>query len=642
MTGKLRNPSPRRRHPAVVVRPSKRSKLTPPEPRRMPGVKPSYRLKEKWIPTPLNSGAHAKIPLQAVPPLPNWPRVSLLWTIFKLIVVLLWLNWRKQLTPVEYGLRLRAFFQGLGPFWIKVGQLLSLRRDVFSPEFCREVAQLQYQATGFPADVARRIVESDLGGPIERYFKEFEAEPFAAASIAQVHRAKLRDGTDVVVKIQRPDAPELFRRDLRVCRQLINFMNMFRKYRHLRMGEMLNELEAVLREEVDYRYEAANIRSMRKNLKAHKVYAPRVYGRLCTQRILVMEFIQGVLLSDFIRVASTEPKRAAAWSRVNGTEPKRVAAAIVTSFLRQMFEENLFHGDLHPGNVILLRDNRFALIDFGSVGTQEREFLQTYMASLQAQASKEYHKAVELTLLLCPDLPPTLDVAKLREDMSKVYRAWDAKSRLRGIPYHERSMGAVGQELGNVLMAHKVVSSWQFLRIARTWGTLDGSLGVLMPEADYTGIFQKYFFAAQGRALLSLEAKSVRRNLVFGLFAIKQIAGGLSELATYQSAFLRRQSLSFEATTSKVARTMATVFSMIRMGVIVTVLFFGFDFITEHHDGSLVAKLLGRIAIFESAAAKIPAYEYEFGIAGLLVFWYIYRKLRQIEGGLTQRQGGEN
>ena len=147
---------------------------------------------------------------------------------------------------------------------------------------------------------------------------------------------------------------------------------------HMRWQDMLWEVEQLMAEELDYNYEIANIRRMKKVLSRHNIYVPKVFSHYCSERVLVMEFIHGVVMADYLKVAASDPLRLKAWCEENNVEPRRLGKRLFFSNLRQLFEDNLFHGDLHPGNIVLLRDSRIAFIDLGSIGFSDRDFLEKY------------------------------------------------------------------------------------------------------------------------------------------------------------------------------------------------------------------------------------------------------------------------
>jgi len=157
-----------------------------------------------------------------------------------------------------------------------------------------------------------------------------------------------------------------------------------------------------------------------------------------------------VVMSDYLRMTQADPDRVARRCAENNVSPRRVGQRLMFTFYRQLFEDNLFHGDLHPGNIILLRDSRFALIDFGTIGNLERRFLQAYRDVARATAQKDYSKAVELYLLMC-DRIPAVDLASLRADMVECYRAWEARVNAYGTSYMDKAIsGAMAFKLQDI------------------------------------------------------------------------------------------------------------------------------------------------------------------------------------------------
>lgn len=398
------------------------------------------------------------------------------------------------------AVRLREVFENLGGLWIKVGQLLAMRNDIFSDEVCAELTKLQSRAVGFPFEKVRQSVEMDLGKPLEDAFSSFEQTPFAAASISQIHKATIhgKDGI-VCVKVLRPDAEQAFLRDLAGIKRFFAILGWFKVGKHLHLDEALYELEQMVTEELDFRYEASNTRRMRKTLKEHAIYVPKVYRKHSGQHTLVTEFADGILMSDVIALGHQNPAALKQWCVQNNIKPKKVARRLFYSAMRQLFEDNLFHADIHPGNILLLKDSNIVLLDFGTIGQSTKGFLSTYKASLGALAERDFPKAVDMTLQLTIS-PPRIDkVKQLRVDLIRSYREWDAVSQLESIDYHDRSLASAGSASGKIMSKYGVQLSWDFMRISRTWATLDASISHLCPNANYLDMFRKYFADAAKR-----------------------------------------------------------------------------------------------------------------------------------------------
>ena len=235
----------------------------------------------------------------------------------------------------------RETFEQMGGLWIKAGQVLALRIDLLPADLCRELANLQSRALGFPGDAARQIVEQSLGAPIDRCFDTWDDAPIAAASIGQVHRARLRhEQVWVAVKVQKPYSRELFDQDFRVITWLVRLVRVLRIYSHMKWHDGVAELQRIMYEELDFRFEAASTRTMRKLLKSHGAYVPKVFDAYCSAHVLVTEYVDMVLMADYLRVGREDAARLEQWRRDNNVRPRLVARRLVRSFQRQMLEDN--------------------------------------------------------------------------------------------------------------------------------------------------------------------------------------------------------------------------------------------------------------------------------------------------------------
>ena len=524
--------------------------------------------------------------------------------------------------PRVTAIELRTTIESLGGLWIKLGQLLSLRSDVIDPAICAELGKLQYRAVGFPFEIARDAIEKQLGAPLDQLFSRFDPEPIAAASVSQVHRACLRrDGVDVIVKVLRPNAPEVFHRDLKHISTLIRLIEAVNFAPHVYWRKGLEALAAMVVEEIDFRFEAANTRRMRKSLKQHKVYVPRVYLEYCTAGVFVAEYVSGVLMSDYIRVGLADPQRTAAWCHENGVDPEKLARRLFMSAVRQFLEDNLFHADLHPGNIILLRENRFALIDFGTIGSCDASFLLTYKASLAAMAEKDFLRAADMTLRLAIKPPGPGILEHLRQEIVASYRKWEARTHLQGVDYHERSLAAAGNESGRIMFKYKVQLTWEFMRISRTWSTLDASLSFLIPQASYLSLFRKYFKTAHRRAMRP-------RQLVSSVVAsVRRTYATLQEYQDMLGPIVRKQAIlrpSFINAGERFLRFARTYFKLLANVILAIAVIAGFMELDHYHPELFQFEnhILHELADEELTGEEI----WWLALAGALVVGFILRR----------------
>ena len=506
---------------------------------------------------------------------------------------------------IEQARRLRALFEELGGFWVKVGQLMSVRNDVFSAELCEELSKLQDRASGFPFVIARLIIETELGRPLSQVFDVFEETPFAAASIGQIHRAHLRsEDAWVAVKVRRPFVAETIRFNLAFIGRLTNWLDMLKIRPHARWRDAYWELEHILREEIDYRFEASNIERIRRTLRRHGIFVPKVFTRYSSQRILVMEFIHGALMADYLQVLKNDPRRATAWLEENRISQRKVARLLQLSMLRQALEDNLYHGDLHPGNIILLRNSRIALIDCGTVSSLDREYLQKFRMFLKALAELDYDKASDFSFLLTTSLP-VRDLEPMKADIVRSLRAWGARTFISNLPYSEKSVVAAWEESNDIYVRYRCTFDWQMLRLMRAITTLDASISQLYPDANHTQLGRQYFRQAEQRAL---EESAKRKNLprtLMNLMIGSELPAKAAELAFFKTSLARRRAKVFEGATSKVTNMFAVLFQNLTQLCIFSVAFIVLVMVDRHLPSLVTPVLQGIIARIVHAAPEL-------------------------------------
>ncbi|MEJ7567452.1 MAG: AarF/ABC1/UbiB kinase family protein [Gaiellaceae bacterium] len=258
----------------------------------------------------------------------------------------------------DRGRHLRELLDELGPTFVKFGQLLSTRPDIVPPDIVAELRGLQDDVRPFPFEQARAVVEAELGLSLEQAFRSFEELPIAAASIGQVHRATLPNGDEVVVKVQRPHAPRQIESDLALLYQAARIVKeRVRSLDFIDASALVDEFARSIRHELDYRLEARNAETFRRNFAdSELVLVPKVYRTYSGSRILTLEFLDGVQLADLdLDVRSVEERR-------------ELAYRITETWMEMIFRHGFFHADPHPANVLVLDGARIGLVDFGLVG----------------------------------------------------------------------------------------------------------------------------------------------------------------------------------------------------------------------------------------------------------------------------------
>ena len=287
------------------------------------------------------------------------------------------------------GERLRLALTELGPIFVKFGQILSTRRDLLPDDIGDELAQLQDRVPPFSNEQAVAIIESSLGQSVEQLFRTFSREPLASASVAQVHEAVLENGDAVVVKVIRPGIDKVIRKDIGLLYMLARLIRLTEDGRRLRPVEVVADYENTIFDELNLQREAANASQLRRNfLESHLLYIPRVYWDYSRPKVMVMERIEGIPVTDIEAL------------KAQGTDMKLLAERGVETFFTQVFRDSFFHADMHPGNIFISRRNpqdpKYIGIDCGIVGSLTPED-QSYLArNLLAFFRRDYRMVARL------------------------------------------------------------------------------------------------------------------------------------------------------------------------------------------------------------------------------------------------------
>ena len=307
-----------------------------------------------------------------------------------LLLLLPW-HWFRSV-DISHGVRIRRTLEDLGPIFVKFGQALSTRRDLLTDDVAEELTKLQDRVPPFPGNEARLIVEEAFGCKVGEVFSKFDETPLASASIAQVHAATLHDGSDVVVKVLRPDVRKHIKRDLEVMHLIADLAHRYWvDGRRLRPREIVDDYEQTVIDELDLLREAANASQLRRNFEnCSDLYVPKVYWDHCRVNVMVMERIHGIAVNDVKTLAA------------NNVNMKKLSERGVNIFFTQVFKHNFFHADMHPGNIFVSyetpEDPKYLGVDFGIMGTLSVEDQRYLAENLLAFFNQDYRRVAELHL----------------------------------------------------------------------------------------------------------------------------------------------------------------------------------------------------------------------------------------------------
>ena len=293
-----------------------------------------------------------------------------------------WLKRQKE----PRGVRIRRALEDLGPIYVKFGQTLSTRKDLLPDDIADELVKLQDRVPPFGNEIARSIIEQELGMSISEAFAEFDAEPLASASVAQVHTAVLHSGESVVVKVLRPDIESRIRSDIGLLYELARFAERFwSDARRLRPIDVVAEFEKTTLDELDLVREAANATKLRRNFEnSDIIYIPEIHWPLTRRKVLVMERIHGIPVGDIEQL------------KANGADFKLLAERGVEIFFTQVFRDNFFHADMHPGNIFVDLPAKYIAVDFGIVGTLSLSDQHYLAEKFLAFFNRDYRKVAEM------------------------------------------------------------------------------------------------------------------------------------------------------------------------------------------------------------------------------------------------------
>lgn len=384
-----------------------------------------------------------------------------------------------MITGLSTPAQVRVMLQQLGPTFVKFGQMVSSRAEALPRDWQLELEKLQSNVPPFPGSQAIAIVESELRKPIGELFAKFEEQPFAAASTAQVHRAQLHDGTEVVVKVQRPNIVPEINADLEIMADLLmTLQSRFEKVRDNDLLGIFQEFADNLREELDYRIESFNARRLADDMAVFpRVTVPKMYGQLTTAKVLTMEFVKGV------KIIKTDEIAAAGWNT------DELGGCFLEVMIKQIVINGYFHGDAHPGNILCdLGDGNIIFLDMGMMGTlsqEQRINLGDLIWTLNGQDS--YDLAESLLRLTTPF--KDVNVAQFREDIDTVVM------RYLRYPDEAGSLSAVLNGVFSVLAENGLHLGRDLTMALKTLVQAEQIVHTLSPSLDIT---QKSLVYIQG------------------------------------------------------------------------------------------------------------------------------------------------
>ncbi|HOA82424.1 MAG TPA: AarF/ABC1/UbiB kinase family protein [Thermodesulfovibrio thiophilus] len=375
--------------------------------------------------------------------------------------------------------RLRIAFEELGPTFIKLGQLLSSRPDLVSMSYAKEFKKLQDRVPTFPIEQVYQTIEEELGMPVAKIFQDFNPEPIGSASIAQVHNAILMNGTKVIVKVRRPGIEEQIMLDLNILQGLAKLIEKYVPESKLfdPVG-IVDEFAKSITKELDFRREARNALIFRENFKDYKkVYIPYVFKEFTTKKILVMEKVEGVRIDDINSI------------KEKGLDIEGILNIVIDMYFKQIFDHGFFHGDPHPGNILVTDDARVALVDFGITGKIDEEFKESYANIAIAIINQNIDKLITEYLKL-GIIPDDIDREKLEKELKDDIE--DILYPIYAYRIEEIQISELIESIMKVALKHRLRFLPELLLIDKVLIMLEGLTKELCPDKSIIELIKPY------------------------------------------------------------------------------------------------------------------------------------------------------
>ena len=382
---------------------------------------------------------------------------------------------KEEIASLTTAARARLALQELGPTFIKLGQILSLRPDLIPLEFAEEFEKLQDEVPPFGFDPVKECIEHELNAPLSELFASFEETPIAAASIAQVHRAFLKDSSEVAVKVKRPGVDRIIEADLAILFDLARLVG--RRIPEIALYDPVGIVEQFaksIRRELDFQREGRNIDRFARHFRGDQtIHVPKVYWNYATARILTMEFIHGIKVSE---LWESDPP---------GLDRKVVALNGAKAVLKQVFEVGFFHADPHPGNIFVLEGNVIAPLDYGIMGSLDPQMMEHMGGLLAGILDKDVDKILRVFLHI-GIMHEDVDLRALRADIS------DFMDQYYRIPLYQLDVGRIIEEIIEVVRRYKIRIPADYTLMGKALITVEGTARQLDPEFDVISLAKPY------------------------------------------------------------------------------------------------------------------------------------------------------
>ena len=399
--------------------------------------------------------------------------------------------------------RLRLLLEELGGSFLKFGQILSLQVDSLPPEYCDALLNLLDRVPPFSREEVARVFVEEFGKPPEELYREFNYQSLASASIGQVHRAVLEDSSVVAVKVQRPGVQELFRRDAALLRLFVRIIFWLKIRTFYFMRDPVREFNHWVADELDYRREATYAEALRRNSQETPTETvPRIMWALTTSRVLTMDFLEGYSVMEYLRIVEARDEQRLAELRAIGFDPSQFVSNVINNYLSDAFRFGVFHADLHPANLLILRNNVVGYVDFGIVGNltaqARQKMMQLNMAYSRGRADEIFSAFLNVSTF-----SKEVDFAGFRRELEKRSQQWYREPAIGGVPHLQRSLTVAMLDLLALCRNYGLLVDREMIKYIRSLMLVDGLVSKLAPGLDLAPQIRKLcedFLAQEARS----------------------------------------------------------------------------------------------------------------------------------------------
>ena len=369
---------------------------------------------------------------------------------------------------------LRLVLEELGPTFVKIGQILSTRSDILPKEYILELEKLQDDVKSDDFNIMKELIEENLNGNISDVFLDFQTTPLASASLAEVYLARLKTGEQVVLKIQRPFVKDKILADIHILKKLSPFIKLTTKNEFFDINEIIEEIQAATEKELDFLNEKENIKKFNLNNKDIKyIKHIEVYEKYCTSHMIVMEYISGIKIDDISKLIES------------GYDTKEIAKKLTYNYFKQVFEDGFFHGDPHPGN-ILVHENKIGFIDFGLMGDLNLGLKKKFNLFLEGVATNNV-ELMTSSILSIGIKKDEIDINKLYQDIDLLYNTYINES------IYEYDLAQILEEIIVTCRRNKIAMPKDVVFLAKGILTLQGVLAKIDKDLNIMDIATPYF-----------------------------------------------------------------------------------------------------------------------------------------------------